>query len=93
VGWNAEKQNALLVALRAGDPAAVYEAWTQGSPQDTAGAELAARQVDVRRACARVEQDVQHNQTISQDLADLEASLQKSRGLHALHLRSVHGDQ
>lgn len=77
VGWNAEKQNNLLVALRAGDPAAVYEAWTQGSPQDTAGAELAARQVDVRRACARLEQDIQHHQAINQDLADLETSLTK----------------
>ncbi len=77
VGWKAEKQNALLVAFRSGDPAAVYEAWTQGNPQDTAGAELVSRQVDVKRACSRLEQDVQHHQAIGQDLSDLEASLTK----------------
>ncbi len=80
VGWTAEKQNALLVSLRSGDPAAVYEAWTQGSPQDTAGAELVARQVEVRRSCTRLEQDVQHHQSIGQDLADLESSLSKIAG-------------
>ena len=76
-GWQPEKQNALLVALRAGDPAAVYEAWTQGNPQDTAGAEIVARQTDVRRIMGQLEQDVKNKAAINQDLADLDAALVK----------------
>jgi hypothetical protein len=77
VNWTADRQNALLVALRAGDPAAVYEAWTQGNPQDIAGAELAARQTDVRRTLARMEQDVKNKAPLNQDIDDMERSLQK----------------
>ena len=76
-GWQPEKQNALLVALRAGDPAAVYEAWSQGNPQDTAGAEIGARQTDVRRVFGRLEMDVKNKAAISQDLGDFNAALAK----------------
>ncbi len=44
--WTADQQNALVVALRASDPAAAFAAWTQGSPRDTAGAEIVARQTE-----------------------------------------------
>src|SRR5262249_10644134 len=48
-GWKTEDQQALIGALRSGDATVVYETWVKGNPQDTAGAELAARQTDVRR--------------------------------------------
>ena len=54
-GWRAEDQNALVAALRNGDPTAIYEAWTQGNPRDTAGAEAAARQGEVKRDVARLQ--------------------------------------
>jgi hypothetical protein len=76
-GWQPEKQNALLVALRSADPAAVYEAWTQGNPQDSAGAEIAARVTDVKRVFARVEQDVKNKAAINPDVADLDMALSK----------------
>jgi len=77
VGWTADKQSAFVVAFRAGDPAAIYAAWTQGNPQDTAGAEIAARQAAVRRAFAHLEESIRANASITQDLADLEMSLGK----------------
>jgi hypothetical protein len=76
-GWQPEKQNALLVALRSADPAAVYEAWTQGNPQDSAGAEITARQTDVKRVFAHLEQDVKNKTAINQDVAELDAALSK----------------
>jgi hypothetical protein len=76
-GWKPEKQNALLVALRSGDPAAVFEAWSQGNPQDAAGAEIVARQTDVKRVLGRLEQNVKNKAPISQDLKDLETALGK----------------
>jgi hypothetical protein len=76
-GWTPEKQNALLVALRAGDPAAVFEAWNQGNPQDTAGAEIVARQTDVKRIMGLLDQSVQNKASIAQNLSDLEAALNK----------------
>jgi hypothetical protein len=77
-GWQAPDQQALVVALRALDPAAVYAAWTQGNPQDTAGAELAARQTDVRKIMARLEQDAEKNQAaLRQDVSDLDVALSK----------------
>ncbi len=76
-GWSQENQNALVGALRSGDPTAVYEAWTKGSPQDTAGAEMVARQVEVKRVLARLDQDVQNKVAAGQDVADLDKSLSK----------------
>lgn len=77
-GWKPEDQQALVVALRAVDPTAVYEAWTKGNPLDTAGAELAGRQTDVKRLVARLEQDVEKNKAaIRADIADLDAALGK----------------
>jgi len=76
-GWAPDKQAAFVVAFRAGDPAAIYTAWTQGNPQDTAGAEIVSRQAAVRRAFARLEDTVRAKGSVSQDLADLETSLGK----------------
>lgn len=77
VGWTPEKQSAFVVAFRAGDPAAIYTAWTQGNPQDTAGAEIAARQGAVRKAFSHLEESIRAKSSITQDLADLETSLGK----------------
>ncbi len=76
-GWTQEKQNALVAALRTGEPTAVYEAWTQGAPSDTAGAEAAARQTEVKRDVARLQHDAQKAAAANQDLSDLVASLGK----------------
>ncbi|MCE9608367.1 MAG: hypothetical protein K8U03_26075, partial [Planctomycetia bacterium] len=53
-GWKPEEQQSLLTALRAGDPAAVYEAWTKAAPTDTAGAEIVARQTEVKKSMTRL---------------------------------------
>jgi len=66
-----------VAALRNGDPTAIYEAWTQGNPRDTAGAEAAARQAEVKRDAARLQRDLQKAPVAIQDVADLEASLGK----------------
>jgi hypothetical protein len=76
-GWRQEHQNALLIALRAGDPAAVYEAWTQGNPQDAGGAEIVARQTEVKRTFLRLEQNVKNKVPIKQNLDDLAISMEK----------------
>ncbi len=60
-GWKAEDQQALVSALRAGDPTAVYETWVKGNPQDTAGAEQAARQTDVKHLMTQLVQDAGKN--------------------------------
>jgi hypothetical protein len=76
-GWRAEDQNALVAALRNGDPTAIYEAWTQGNPRDTAGAEAVARQGEVKRNLARLQHDLQKASAAQQAVTDLEASLGK----------------
>ncbi len=67
----------MVSALRNGDPTAIYEAWTQGNPKDTAGAEAAARQGEVKRIVARLEQDKHKAPAAQQDVTDLESSLGK----------------
>jgi hypothetical protein len=80
-GWKTEDQAALVDALRAGDPTAVYEVWVKGRPQDTAGAELAARQIDVKRLITRLAQDAQNNKVaVHQDMAEFDAALSKIAG-------------
>lgn len=80
-GWKTESQQALVGALRAGDPTAVYEAWVQGNPQDTAGAELAARQTDVKRLMSQLVQDADKNRgAIRQTVKELDAALGKIAG-------------
>ncbi|HEY3964326.1 MAG TPA: hypothetical protein VGM05_07190, partial [Planctomycetaceae bacterium] len=80
-GWRTEDQQALVGAWRAGDPTTVYEAWVKGNPQDTAGAELAARQADVKRLMTRVIQDAEKNRVaMKQDMADFDAALTKIAG-------------
>lgn len=80
-GWKSEDQQGLVVALRAGDPTAVYEAWTKGNSQDTAGAEIAARQTDVKRIMLRLVQDVEKNKSaVRQDVSDLDTALTKIAG-------------
>ena len=80
-GWKTEDQQALVAALRAGDPTAVYEAWVKGNPHDTAGAELAARQTDVKRLMTRLTQDAEKNKAaMKQNVADFDAALGKIAG-------------
>ena len=76
-GWRVEDQNALVAALRNGDPTAIYEAWTQGKPTDTAGAEAVARQAEVKRDVARLQHDIHNTAAATDDLSNLEASLGK----------------
>lgn len=77
-GWKSEDQQRLVVALRANDGTAVYEAWTKGNPQDTAGAELAARQTDAKRIMGRLVQDVDKDKAaVRQNVADLDTALNK----------------
>ncbi len=80
-GWKVEDQQALTGALRAGEPTGVYEAWVKGNPQDTAGAELAARQTDVKRLMTRLTQDAEKNKAaVAQNVADFDAALSKIAG-------------
>ena len=80
-GWTAENQQALVTALRAGDPTAVYETWVKGNPQDTAGAELVARQTNVKRLATQIVQDAEKNTAaLSQDVSDFDAALGKITG-------------
>ncbi len=77
-GWKSEDQTKLVVALRAGDPTAVYEAWARGNPQDTAGAEIAARQTDVKGTMARLTTDVEKNKAaVRKAVAQLDVALGK----------------
>ncbi|MDB5385176.1 MAG: hypothetical protein JWM11_822 [Planctomycetaceae bacterium] len=77
-GWKKEDQQALVVALRAMDPTAVYEAWAKGNSQDTAGGEIVARQTDVKRTMGRLAQDVEKNKSaVRQNLIDLDIGLGK----------------
>ncbi|MBL9093053.1 MAG: hypothetical protein JNL96_17680 [Planctomycetaceae bacterium] len=77
-GWTSENQQALVTALRAGDPTAVLQAWSQGNPKDTAGGEIVARQVSMRKVVTQLEQDLSKNQaSVVQDVADLEMALSK----------------
>jgi hypothetical protein len=56
----------------------VYAAWTQGNAQDTAGAELAARQTEARKVMSRLEQDAEKNQaSLRQDVSDLDIAFSK----------------
>lgn len=80
-GWKTEHQQALVGALRAGDSTAVYEAWVKGNPQDTAGAELAARQTDVKRLMTRLTQDAEKNKAaMKQNVDEFDAALGKTAG-------------
>lgn len=77
-GWKKEDQQALVVALRAGDPTAVYEAWAKGNSQDTAGGEIVARETDVKRIMGRLTQDVEKNKAaVRQNVIDLDTALSK----------------
>ncbi len=80
-GWKTDDQQAQLGALRAGDPTAVYETWVAGNPQDTAGAELAARQTDAQRLMTRLTQDADKNKAaVKQNVAEFEVALGKIAG-------------
>lgn len=77
-GWKPEDRQALVDALRAGTATGVYEAWIKGNPQDTAGAELAARQTDVKRLMVRLAQDTEKKQAaLNQNVTDFDAALSK----------------
>lgn len=80
-GWKTEDQQALVGALRAGDRTAVYEAWVKGNPQDTAGAELAARQTDVKGLVSRLAQDAEKNKgALKQTMGEFDVALGKIAG-------------
>lgn len=80
-GWKTEDQQALVGALRSGDPTGVYEAWVKGNPQDTAGAELAARQTDVKRLMTQLAQDAEKNRgAVRQTAGELDVALGKIAG-------------
>jgi len=80
-GWKTEAQQALVGALRAGDPTTVYQAWVKGNPQDTAGAELAARQADVKRLMTKLAQDAEKDKaSLKQDMADFDTGIGKIAG-------------
>ena len=80
-GWTTEDRQALVGALRAGDPTAVYETWVKGNAQDTAGAELAAHQTDVKRLMTRLTQDADKNKAaLKQDVLDFDTALGKIAG-------------
>jgi hypothetical protein len=80
-GWKTDDQQALVGAWRAGDPTTVYEAWVKGNPQDTAGAEVAARQSDVKRLMTRLTQDAEKNKAaLKQDVGEFDAALGKIAG-------------
>jgi hypothetical protein len=80
-GWKTADQQALVGALRAGDPTAVYETWVKGNAQDTAGAELAAHETDVKRLMTRLTQDVEKNKAaVKQDVSEFDAALAKIAG-------------
>jgi hypothetical protein len=73
-----EDQQALVAALRAVDPTGVYESWVKGNPQDTAGAELAARHTDIKRLMARLSQDAEKDKAdLKQDVAEFDAAVGK----------------
>jgi hypothetical protein len=77
-GWKAEDQTKLVVALRAGDHTAVYEAWAHGNPQDTAGAEIAGRQTVVKHLMSRLVTDVDKNKAaVRKNVAELDMALGK----------------
>lgn len=80
-GWKSEDRQALVDALRAGDPTTVYDTWVKGNPQDTAGAELTARQTDLKRIMTRLTQDAEKNKgALKQDVTDFDATLTKIAG-------------
>ena len=80
-GWATEDQQALVTALRAGDPTTVYETWVKGNSKDIAGAELAAHQTDAKRLMARLALDIEKNKTaLKQDVADFDMALGKIAG-------------
>jgi len=77
-GWKTADQQALVGALRAGDPTGVYEAWVKGNPLDTAGAELAARQTDAKRLMSRLIQAAEKNPAaLQRSLSDFDDALSK----------------
>jgi hypothetical protein len=80
-GWKADAQQALVGALRAGDPTGVYETWVKGDANDTAGAELAARQTDVKRLMALLVQDAEKNRAaMKHDVGEFDVAVGKISG-------------
>jgi hypothetical protein len=84
-GWKTDHQQKLLVAVRTNDPAAVFEAWSAGNPQDAAGAEIASRQTDAKRLLVTLLQDAEKKPTaLRQHVSDLDAALGKLASTPAL---------
>ena len=77
-GWKPEEQQGLLTALRAADPAAVYEAWTKAAPTDMATAEIVARQTEVKKSMMKLVSDAEKNLAgVRQDVIDLDTAVGK----------------
>ncbi len=75
--WRPEDRNALIKAIKSIDPAAVYEAWLQANPADTAGAEQVARQTAVKRAFLALEQSAEDGKATKEEVDDLDEALDK----------------
>jgi len=76
-GWSAEHRNALTKAVKAVDPVAVYAAWLEAEPNNTAGAERISRQTAVERAFNSVEQHAQKDEVEPDQIAELTDELGK----------------
>ncbi|HVX64476.1 MAG TPA: hypothetical protein VHC19_27885 [Pirellulales bacterium] len=75
--WRPEDRNALLKAIQSVDPAAVYEAWLEANPADTAGAEQVARQTAVKRTFLALEQSAEDGKASTEEVNDLADALDK----------------
>ena len=75
--WRPEDRAALLKAIKAIDPAAVYEAWLEAQPSDTTGAERVARQTAVKRTFLALEQSAQDGNATREDVDELRDALDK----------------
>lgn len=75
--WRPEDRNALIKAIKSIDPAAVYEAWLEANPADTAGAEQVARQTAVKRAFLALEQSAEDGKANTEEVDDLSDALDK----------------
>jgi len=75
--WRPEDRAALLKAIKAIDPPAVYEAWLVAQPVDTTGAERVARQTAVKRAFLALEQKAEDGNVADEDVDELRDALDK----------------
>jgi hypothetical protein len=75
--WTAEDRAALSKALKSGDSEAIYAAWLEAEPDNTAGAERVAREAEVQRAFNRLAQEAEEGAVSLDHIDDLRAALDK----------------